>query len=662
MTRQHRGARRALNTVDRPPPREWICLVGGPTNTFNGWMSVVSLKSGIHPELTDDDRYVVVPQAAPRNHHDVERYVRYGPRTPPGLPPIARWDGRQDKAIWGQAWRALLNPEQWADNGWGPAALDAMVDSGWTPHEVESGEPYTHDLFWGNFAHPAARLYGGSALLDPAIQRPRPKQGDIVTFVVWMPGYLQRDKVDFDASPYNIANWDPTDGAPYLGAPPAPRPPRLVKPPKRGEAPDCPDDYTSLSLDEKADVLVAAARRQGVAVAHDDARNYLALEGDRGSSWFDRLTNSNLPEWEQRKIFDDALVKVVQRHGRPPALGDTAARLAAARQEWHKRELERARNPPSLAPLSDAQLNRRIMARRIGENDGEIVRRNKGHTCESFIRELIQIGVASGTLRTKPRPNVIGSGHVVPDVMVKVLFLTEIDELTEYVRSGTWSGREASVITSDTPALGDDRVFTAPSQTEWFAALSPADRRAFEGTDPEELHTWYESFVERDRYMAERKSFLLSPRNKAASPEYWNKHWEKSPNVDRAKIKITRLDYFGHASSTAMVLEYGWANDKGELPGFDVKLEERHIKGWFERGRPTTQDAVAVLWGCHLGVDAAHSLGPWLAKEGYFHEVIAADSSTDFHEIVERGAMPKPSSGGSWKTYLAPGAPRPAPR
>jgi len=53
----------------------------------------------------------------------------------------------------------------------------------------------THDLYWADF------LYSAVKLVENGIVRPQP--GDILTFMLYWPGYVLRNTVDWDASPYN---------------------------------------------------------------------------------------------------------------------------------------------------------------------------------------------------------------------------------------------------------------------------------------------------------------------------------------------------------------------------------------------------------------------------------------------------------------------------
>lgn len=53
----------------------------------------------------------------------------------------------------------------------------------------------THDIYWANFLDPAPRLFWNG------IAQPQP--GDLVTILVVSPGFLRRQRLDWEASPYN---------------------------------------------------------------------------------------------------------------------------------------------------------------------------------------------------------------------------------------------------------------------------------------------------------------------------------------------------------------------------------------------------------------------------------------------------------------------------
>lgn len=55
----------------------------------------------------------------------------------------------------------------------------------------------THDLYWANFIYSAVKLVESGLV--------RPARGDILTYMLWMPGLTDRMLVDWRASPYNVA-------------------------------------------------------------------------------------------------------------------------------------------------------------------------------------------------------------------------------------------------------------------------------------------------------------------------------------------------------------------------------------------------------------------------------------------------------------------------
>lgn len=206
------------------------------------------------------------------------------------------------------------------------------------------------------------------------------------------------------------------------------------------------------------------------------------------------------------------------------------------------------------------------------------------------------------------------------DVMFKILFATNKEAIGAYCKSGAWDGSEA--------------------------------------------------------YLSNSQGGYLVDRTKAQGWPYWNKHWDKSPKVDRSKVKIARFDYFGHANRKSLGLEYGTINDKGEVPGFDLSVGFEELEKWFTGA--TSPDALAAFWGCNLGDDDEDdnrdgtiaedekSIGQWLAKKAVFEETFAVDDLTDFENTTNAGALPAPSSeDGKWRNFISPnyrGRRRPPPR
>jgi hypothetical protein len=126
--------------------------------------------------------------------------------------------------------------------------------------------------------------------------------------------------------------------------------------------------------------------------------------------------------------------------------------------------------------------------------------------------------------------------------------------------------------------------------------------------------------------------------------------WKDTPDVDRRKVKIARLDYFGHSNQSALFLKYAWANNKGDaaVPHGEVLLTADEVNSALAGKNATTTQAEAKLWGCSLGNDFADKLTE------SFSYVQAAESLTTFENVLSSPtAMPEPVSGG-WSQYFAP--------
>lgn len=269
------GARGTRNTVNTVPPREYICLVGAPTNSFNGWQ-IRAVR-----EFPDGQREsVTVPKAKPKNMEETVAYVSQAPTVPRGVPDVASLGPGQDRNLWAHAWRDAVSADEWRSHGWSEYALRQLVSKGWSPRDVTFPEkPYTHDRFWGNFIYAARHLYEPS----PAITGggfppppPAPGPGDLVTFIVAYIPYAQRDDIDFAASHYNIANRNKLDDSGMLGDPPKRRAPK--RPGVRASVPA--GDYATLSLAQKAQLLCDEAKKRGKTISVGQATEYLLAEGE----------------------------------------------------------------------------------------------------------------------------------------------------------------------------------------------------------------------------------------------------------------------------------------------------------------------------------------------------------------------------------------------
>ncbi|GAT68905.1 hypothetical protein PS9374_04570 [Planomonospora sphaerica] len=64
-----------------------------------------------------------------------------------------------------------------------------------------SPETVTHDRYWANFIYSAVKLVELRGRNEDGIS---PQPGDILSFILYWPPYEARQKVDWDASPYNL--------------------------------------------------------------------------------------------------------------------------------------------------------------------------------------------------------------------------------------------------------------------------------------------------------------------------------------------------------------------------------------------------------------------------------------------------------------------------
>ena len=135
--------------------REHVIIVGGPSNTFNGyghWHQAAT--SGGEPV------YHAEPRPADTSPANIKKYLQGDPaHTAAGAP--------------------LLEPTS------------------------------THDYYWANFLYAAVKLVELRGRVPEAIT---PAKGDLLTFMVWLPAYegqvvngqpVSREYVDWKASPYN---------------------------------------------------------------------------------------------------------------------------------------------------------------------------------------------------------------------------------------------------------------------------------------------------------------------------------------------------------------------------------------------------------------------------------------------------------------------------
>ena len=183
-------ARHLDNKLRPRPPREYICLVGGVMNTFNGWSSfILNEKFANAPNIRD--RVIFNPMPEPRNRIEVDYYLN-----PPRAVDLE-----------------TLKKEEWQQNGWSHKGGELAVKRGWKAPDMKIRRPETHDLYWANYVDPAARLYLYDGDLPEPHKRPQPLKGDIVTFFIYFPAYRDRQSIDWKASPFNAAHYGKTISA-----------------------------------------------------------------------------------------------------------------------------------------------------------------------------------------------------------------------------------------------------------------------------------------------------------------------------------------------------------------------------------------------------------------------------------------------------------------
>lgn len=121
----------------------------------------------------------------------------------------------------------------------------------------------THDLYWANFIYSAVKLI--------ETRRAQPEEGDILTLIVWLPGYEERQRIDWDASPYNPRHrnspwvagkkpYDVTVQAPHQGATQPPQAPTL---PRKATTPPQPLTYASGEEDINHEILMRTTAESG---------------------------------------------------------------------------------------------------------------------------------------------------------------------------------------------------------------------------------------------------------------------------------------------------------------------------------------------------------------------------------------------------------------
>ncbi|HEY3244330.1 MAG TPA: hypothetical protein VGM03_13370 [Phycisphaerae bacterium] len=506
------------NPINSRPAQEYIVIVGGPTNTFNAWWSYVDLRAG------SGSNGFWAAQPAPRTLQEIDYYIV----TPPSPVDPAK----------------AADPAEWQRRGWSQQAIDELNQRAWKSSDIYAWGPETHDRYWANFVDSAIRLYFHKDAFAPPLKRPTPQRGDIVTYLIYAPSYEKRQKLDYDASPYN-----------------------------------------------------------------PDHRN---KPGIYGNPTYD----ATAPRGPQPTIELPHITYTVQDEIR-------------MKEERRRRAIERAKFKERFLP--ETELNHYILMRTTSENTEKVIKRATSNYCYfDYLEQIPSYAVQYN------------------DVMTKVLFFSHPDQVMTYLRTGSWIGE---------PIVRD----ISESDAEDYAEQEDKNEQRY-ADERQLIQDIYDFDAGKGRYGL--KNFIYSPpqpvkRDVYGRPlkwtMYWSKLWNDVPQVNRTKIKIGRLDYFGHSASSTMMLQWGWKNLKGQIPevdksdsGSELALHPEDFESALA-DRPLTADAQACLWGCHLG----KAFGPRLAP--FFRGgVVGAETLTDFEKIIHNDTnMPEPVGGEPWHEYMS---------
>lgn len=265
-------------------------------------------------------------------------------------------------------------------------------------------------------------------------------------------------------------------------------------------------------------------------------------------------------------------------------------------------------NPPpkkattSVGVLPDRIIDHDILMRTTSDNKDLVIKRpTTSFEYMDYIHKMPRKVVFGPMLGGKPQ---------LENVLVKLLFFNQPDQLIKYINSGAWSG------------------------PYWRNVLDTVDERDMGSNWSDEWQTYYDMamYVSND-WRGRWKRLLAGP--------------AKLPGVDRQKIKIRRMDYIGHSGEDWWYLTYGWDNIKGELPTPDPKglIDTQMLVSSLDV-RAFTRKAMAQLWGCNQGKKMAQELTV------LFDSVVACPESTSFWNILnDERQMPEPMYGSKWETY-----------
>ena len=205
-------------------------------------------------------------------------------------------------------------------------------------------------------------------------------------------------------------------------------------------------------------------------------------------------------------------------------------------------------------------------------------------------------------------------------VQVKLLLLrddaTAGQQFLDYLTTGTWTGARWKHPLSFLSGEQGQQLYPPPEGVNWISNVNPV--------------------------------------------AYRHPDWSAAPSVNRARVKVRRFDYFGHAGGSGtegwFLLRYGWSNAKGvaangEHPYISATDLEAALAA--ASANPFTPDAAVYLWGCFQAV----ALAPLLAE--YARTVQACENATSYSTVLDDAnpsALPAPGPSG-WKTFTRTGSP-----
>jgi hypothetical protein len=257
---------------------------------------------------------------------------------------------------------------------------------------------------------------------------------------------------------------------------------------------------------------------------------------------------------------------------------------------------------PAGSPLEE-KINHEILMRTTGEIDPptQISQPDGGfhkraHNPIDYFDSILgipwRIGLGLEAGRYPPGPD----APPLSKVFIKLLFLREVLELREYLVQGTWTGKRYLHI-METETEEDIGNMIPISEATWYGRVFPVP--------------------------------------KVPHPE-----WLLAPAVNRASVKLKRLDYFGHSNASSLFLRYGWANKKGEEPNAEVFVTKDDLDAWLTPGL-FAEESIAQLWGCSL----ADEMAPVLSS--YINRVRATSGFTSYDPILDAlnpFRMPEPTA------------------